>query len=151
MGRCSIRSESKETSFKNLHSTSGETVTFEALWIDDIKPVASIESTTSDLKTKTQTATLKCTDEVWVTAYYFGATSNPEDNLYTAVTSTTSLNVTESVNAGWTYYLYCKDAAWNVSNASTQVYYEYTVYNMEENATGTTSNYNTNNYTQAGR
>ena len=57
-------SSTKETSFKNLHSTSGETVTFEALWIDDIKPVASIESTTSDLKTKTQTATLKCTDEV---------------------------------------------------------------------------------------
>ena len=28
----------KETSFKNLHSTSGSTVTFEALWIDDIKP-----------------------------------------------------------------------------------------------------------------
>ena len=26
----------KETSFKNLHSTSGATVTFEALWIDDI-------------------------------------------------------------------------------------------------------------------
>ncbi len=29
----------KETSFKNLHSTSGATVTFEAQWIDDIKPV----------------------------------------------------------------------------------------------------------------
>jgi hypothetical protein len=29
-------SSTKETSFKNLHSTSGATVTFEALWIDDI-------------------------------------------------------------------------------------------------------------------
>ena len=29
-------SSTKETSFKNLHSTSGATVTFEAQWVDDI-------------------------------------------------------------------------------------------------------------------
>ena len=44
----------KETSFKNLHSTSGSTVTFEAIWIDDIKPTVTLTSTNT-LKQATQT------------------------------------------------------------------------------------------------
>jgi hypothetical protein len=35
----------KETSFKNLNSTSGETVIFEAQWIDDIKPTFTVSNT----------------------------------------------------------------------------------------------------------
>jgi hypothetical protein len=52
----------KETSFMNLHSTSGAEVTFEALWIDDIKPEVSLVAKTSNSNSTSQTATLKCSD-----------------------------------------------------------------------------------------
>ncbi len=38
-------SSTKETSFKNLHSTSGETVTFEALWNDQTPPTFTVSNT----------------------------------------------------------------------------------------------------------
>jgi hypothetical protein len=54
----------KEISFKNLHSTSGATVTFEAIWVDDIKPTNVTITTTNDVNAATQTATLSCSDTV---------------------------------------------------------------------------------------
>lgn len=53
-----------------------------------------------------------------------------------------------NITSANTYYLFCKDAAGNVSDSKSKVYYSYAVYNMEENANGTTTSYNTGNYTQ---
>ena len=64
------------------------------------------------------------------------------------MTSTTSFSTTKTVNAAGTYYLACKDAAGNVSDSKSVTIYTYTVYNMEENVNGTTTSYNTGNYTQ---
>jgi hypothetical protein len=54
----------KETNFKNLHSTSGATVTFEAIWVDDIKPTNETITTTNNTNATSQTATLSCSDTV---------------------------------------------------------------------------------------
>jgi hypothetical protein len=57
-------SSTKETSFKNLNSTSGVTVTFEAIWVDDIKPTNVTITTTNNTNATSQTATLSCSDTV---------------------------------------------------------------------------------------
>jgi len=64
-------SNTKATTFKNLTSVSGNTVTFEAQWIDDTPPTVTLTAKTSNLKVTSQTATLKCSDGVGVTAYYW--------------------------------------------------------------------------------
>jgi hypothetical protein len=42
-----------------------------AKWIDDTKPTITLISKTNTINTTGQTATLKCSDWVWVTAYYW--------------------------------------------------------------------------------
>ena len=115
--------------------------------IDLELPTASI-ATTSTLKTWTQTATLSCSDNAGVTSYYRWNDDTPSDGDYVNIESAIDFSTWKAVTAAWTYYLFCKDAAGNVNAGVSQTYYSYTVYNMEENANGTKSNYNTNNYTQ---
>ena len=61
----------KETVFKNLHSTNNSTVTFTALWIDNTNPTVTLTAKTDAPSVSSQTATLKCSDNVEVTAYYW--------------------------------------------------------------------------------
>ena len=115
--------------------------------LDKTKPTWSL-TTTSTLKSATQRLTWTCEDAKWVTAVYLGSKSSPAASDYKTITSTTSYTTWMNISAAWTYYLFCKDAAENVSDSKNKVYYSYTVYNMEENTTGTTASYNTNNYAQ---
>ena len=119
--------------------------TLYAHWTDSEKPVATITST-SNLGTTSQTATLKCTDNVGVVGYYWNTSAPTESSTYTSVTSTTSYSTTKTVNAAGTYYLACKDAAGNVSTTVNKIYYSYIAKNMLVNVTGTEGAYNTSNY-----
>ena len=119
--------------------------TLYAHWTDSEKPVATITST-SNLGTTSQTATLKCTDNVGVVGYYWNTSAPTESSTYTSVTSTTSYSTTKTVNAAGTYYLACKDAAGNVSTTVNKIYYSYIAKNMLVNVTGTEGTYNTSNY-----
>ena len=141
-------SSTKETSFKNLHSTSGSTVIFEAQWIDDIAWTGTL-STTSTLKSGTQRLTWTCTDTVWVTAVYLWTKASPTASDYKTITSATSYTTWMDVTAAWTYYLYCKDAAGNVSPATSKIYYSYEVHNMLNAVDKAEWTYNTTNYPQA--
>ena len=136
----------KETSFKNLHSTSGSTVTFEALWIDDIKPTDVTITTTNNTNATSQTATLSCTDWVWVTSYYWWTSTPTASSTYTNVTSTSSFSTWKSVTNSGTYYFACKDSAGNVSDVKSITYVKYQVKNMLDKITWITNTYNTTNY-----
>ncbi len=135
--------------FKNLTATADATVTLVANWSDSAAPEATIVSAGNTLKSGTQTLSLKCTDNVGVTKWYFGTSSSPADSAFTTVTSTTTWTKTDqTVSAAGTYYLICKDAIGNTSNKPSQVYYSYKVNNMLETASGSNSTFNTANYSQ---
>ena len=123
-------------------------VTVNAGFADKTAPSPSI-STTSYLKETSQTATLKCTDGVGVTSYYWGTNASPAASDYTTITSTTSMSVNKTVSAAGTYYLICKDAAGNASSITNKRYESYTVNNMLLNVKGSKGTYTTANYTSA--
>ena len=123
-------------------------VTVNAGFADKTAPSPSI-STTSNLKAASQTATLKCTDGVGVTSYYWGTNASPAASDYTTITSTTSMSVNKTVSAAGTYYLICKDAAGNASSSTNKTYRSYTVNNMLLNIKGSKGTYTTANYTSA--
>ena len=58
----------------------------------------------------------------------------------------TSFTTTKNVTSAWTYYLYCKDAAGNISTWASQTYYSYTVHNMQNAIDKSEWAYNTTNY-----
>ena len=109
---------------------------------DREKPTAEITST-STLKSASQTATLKCSDsKSGVDSYYYGTSAPTSNSTY----SKWSKNETKTISSDGTYYLSCKDAAGNEKTTSI-TYYKYNVINMLQNVTG--SGYTTNNYTQS--
>ncbi len=112
---------------------------------DNKKPVWSL-TTTAEEKQTVQRLTWTCTDEVWVIAYYFGTHPSPSNSSYITISSTTSFTTWMDITTTWTYYLYCKDAAWNVSTSVSEVYYVYTVQNMIDKIEWTTWVYDTINY-----
>ena len=114
---------------------------------DNEAPTASIEST-ANLKVTSQTATLKCTDNVGVVSYYWGTEEPSSSTIYTSISSTTNMSVTRTINTSGTYYLSCKDAQGNTSNSATKVYNSYTIYDMLLNVTGSQGTYTTANYTR---
>ena len=129
-------------------STTIANVTLYTVCVDNIAPSPSI-STTSNLKAASQTATLKCTDGVGVTSYYWGTNASPAASDYTTITSTTSMSVNKTVSAAGKYYLICKDAAGNASSSTNKTYRSYTVNNMLLNVKGSKGTYTTANYTSA--
>ena len=133
----------KETWFGNLTSISGATVYFLAQWIDTEKPVWTL-TTTNTVSATSQRLTWTCTDTVWVTAYYLWTSSSPSS--YTSISSTTSYTTWMNITASWTYYLFCKDAAWNVSTWKSITYVKYQVKNMLDYTTWNANTYNTTNY-----
>ena len=120
--------------------------------LDTTAPVISGVTTTSNLKSTSQTVTLNCSDNLGVISYYFGTSSSPLDSDFTSVTSTTNLSLTKTVDSAGTYYLLCKDGTGNISNTGTTVptgkitYYNYTVNNRYLTTTGTKGTYTTSNY-----
>ena len=130
--------------------TSGDcTITLYVNWADSTGPEASI-TTTSNLKATKQTATLNCTDNVGVVGYYYGTTKPSSTTKYTAVTSTKSMSIKETIEEKGTYYLVCKDAAGNKSENAIQVYYKYNVDNRFETVDGSAGTYTTDNYATSG-
>ena len=120
--------------------------TFTVTVTDGSVPTAEITST-STLKSTTQTATLKCDDDVGVVSYYWGTTAPTSSSQYETITSTKNMSITKTVNAAGTYYLSCKDSSGNATQTpASKVYNSYTVNNMLQNVSGDT--YTTTHYTQ---
>ena len=128
--------------------TVGGNTTYVSYVYDTEAPTASIEST-ANLKATSQTATLKCTDNVGVDSYYWGNDEPTDATVYTKITSTKNMSITQTISSAGIYYLSCKDADGNTSNTVTKVYNSYTVNNMLLNVTGTSGTYTTTNYTRA--
>ena len=105
-------------------STTTANVTLYTVCVDNIAPSPSISSTNN--VATSQTTTLKCTDAVGVTSYYWGTNASPAASDYTTITSTTSMSVNKTVSAAGTYYLICKDAAENTSTKVNKVFYKTT-------------------------
>ena len=118
--------------------------------IDKVKPEGEIQIVTSTLKSTSQTVKLICSDNVWVTSYYWWTNSNPASTDYQNITSQTNYEITKTVNAAWTYYLFCRDEAENISDSKSQVYNSYEVHNMLNKVDKDESTYNAANYTQDG-
>ena len=116
--------------------------------IDSSKPTVTLTSTAT-IRSTTQTVTWTCTDNVWVTAYYRWTTANPVDDDYIVVTpATTNFTVTKTINTNATYYLICKDTAWNTWSAS-KTFQKYTTYSRLDKITWTQWIYNPTNYSNA--
>ena len=116
--------------------------------VDNSKPEWTL-TTTSTLKSTSQRLTWTCTDGVWVTAVYLGNKASPAASDYKTVTSATSYTTWMNVTTAWTYYLFCKDAAGNVSTSTSKTYYSYEVHNMLNAEDKGEWTYNTTNYPQA--
>lgn len=118
------------------------TTTYYAIWKDETKPVAVIDSVTNNTSKK-QTITFSLYDSSNggnktgsdIAGYWFGtnATYNGSGNSYTAVACDTtygwkkSLTKEVSPTASTTYYLFAVDKAGNVSAAVPQVFYKITL------------------------
>ena len=108
--------------------------------IDKTLPQITLTSS-SDQQSTTQRLTWTCTDDVWVIQYYIWSSSTPSYVNVSSDNFTTWINIPSA----WTYYFFCKDAAWNVTSGS-KIYDSYTVNNMLEKITWTRWQYNTGNY-----
>ena len=125
---------------------SANNVTYTAKTADSGIPVCLI-NTTNTLKSGSQTATLNCSDNSGINKYYFGTSSSGTPN--TSINSTTSMNITKTIDTSGTYYLIAEDINGNKSEVVSQIYYNYTVDNYLLNVTGVKGTYTTNNYTKA--
>ncbi len=120
--------------------------TFTVAVSDASVPIPEI-TTTSTLESTSQTATLKCSDDVGVVGYYWGTTAPTSSSQYTAITSTKNMSITQTINAAGTYYLSCKDSSGNISQSpASKEYNSYTINNMLQKTSGDT--YTTTDYTQ---
>ena len=106
--------------------------------IDTEKPVCTITST-NNLKSTSQTATIKCTDNTGIVEYTFGG--NKE-----TVTSTKILNKTHTITASGKYEVFVKDLAGNVSEVKSNTFYKYAINNYLLNVKGLKGTYDTSNY-----
>ena len=125
--------------------------TLYARWADETNPSVSDIGGGTTLKATSQNLTLKATDGVGITAYYFGTT---EPTSASAITTTTAADLTSIQGSGLTknvtqegtYWFAVKDAAGNFSKKSI-VIRKYQVQNVLEtiaassNTTYTNANY----------
>ena len=131
-----------------------QATTLTATTNDTGKPSPTI-SGGGTLKATSQSLTLKCTDAVGVTAYYWGTTA---PTAATSMTTTTSADLTalasssglsKSVSAAGTYYLGCRDAAGNWEKTSITIR-KYQVQTVLETIAGTTGTSTSSNYKTSG-
>ena len=140
-------SDGTQVADSTTYTTAGISTIY-ARWADETAPVATITGGTTAKKTS-QTFNLSCTDDVGVTAYYWGTKSSPADSDFTTIDSTTNLSTTGTANSAATYYLVCKDngtGSTNTGATTSKVVRSYVVHNMLQNINGT-SGYSTANYT----
>ena len=117
--------------------------------LDSDEPEANVTST-STLKSGTQTLTLTCTDNVGVTKWYFGTSASPAESAFTTISSNTNWSKNDqTVNAAGTYYLVCKDAVGNTSTSTSITYNSYTVSNRLVSTSGNETVYTSANFAQA--
>lgn len=83
--------------------------------MDKVSPKSTYTTTTSK-------ASLKCEDTFGLAGYYFGTKNSPAANDYTSVTGTSKIWDSNITSAG-TYYVFCKDAAGNISSSNSKKYY----------------------------
>ena len=88
--------------------------------LDVEAPVGSITSTNN--QASSQIVTLNMTDNIGVSAYYFGTNSNPGISDYTEIETTSLAVVNENVDNNGTYYLFVKDVSGNTFNTSIDFY-----------------------------
>jgi len=113
--------------------------------IDKTAPIATLTWTATE-KSFTQWLTWICTDDVWVSAYYFWTTSNPTISQYVSLSpSQTSFTTWMEITAAWDYYLFCKDESWNTWSANV-IYHRYRWQNLLEKVSWNKDLYNTGNY-----
>ena len=124
-----------------------ESKTILSLFVDEEKPSVSITGGT-DLKKTTQNVTIKCTDNISVSAYYFGKTNITSSNDITETTDLSSIKnngINKSGLTEGTYYFACKDSAGNYDKKSI-VIRKYQVQNVLEKIEGTRGSYNNSSY-----
>ena len=130
------------------------TLTEDASVVDLPPTVQNIAGGTTQ-KATSQTLTLKCSDNVGVTAYYWGTT---EPSSASSITTTTaadltalqsSSGLTKSVSAQGTYWLACKDISGNFNKKSITIR-KYQVQNVVEKIAGAATPYNSTNYATSG-
>ena len=83
--------------------------------IDTAKPVSTLGAEVY----RNVSTPIRCTDNIGVTAYYFGTKSSPSASDYTAITSNRDFSDNKTPTTAGSYYLFCKDAAGNVSDSKT--------------------------------
>ena len=98
-------------------------VTLYAVWKDSSLPTNSIAVTNNTTAGKVKYK-ITCSDNVGVTGYYFG-TTNPNSTAVTYTSITSNKNFSQEIEksvsgTSVTYYLRCKDAAGNQSNATSK-------------------------------
>jgi hypothetical protein len=126
--------------------------TISATFNDVTSPVISDIEGGTNYKTINQELTLKCNDNVDVTAYYFGTTDPTNASMITTANNeeiialTSSNGLTKTVTEVGTYYFACKDAANNYAKKNI-VIVNYTVKNLLEKITGIKDTYTSDNYT----
>ena len=120
---------------------------------DKTAPTVTLTSTAT-LKKASQTATLKCSDGVGITAYYWGTT---EPTAATDVKTTTaadltslksSSGLTKTIDTNGAFWLACRDSAGNYAKQRI-IMRKYIVKNMLVTYSGTLGTYDTTNYAQA--
>ena len=132
-------------------ATSGASVTVYARCTDAEKPTSTISGGTS-LKQTSQSVSIKCSDNIGVTAYYFGTTEPTSASAISTTTdlaSVTGAGLSKTGLTNGTYYLGCKDAAGNFKTTSV-VIRKYQVQNVLEKIAGTTGTYTSTNYETTG-
>lgn len=116
---------------------------------DNKKPNASISST-SNLKSSSQSVRLNCSDNSKVTEYYFG-TEQPKAN-YSNINfevigkSSNNFSKDENIFDSGKYYFICKDDAGNYSSTEEIIFNKYIINNAFLNVSGNANIYNNDNY-----
>ena len=97
------------------------------------------------LKQTSQTFNVSATNELGITAYYWGKTEPTENTEFTEITNTTAWSKTVEATSSGTYWLGCKDTNGNIGKTNVTVV-EYQVYNMQDKDEGIAEIYNKTNY-----
>ncbi|MBQ4634685.1 MAG: hypothetical protein IJB71_05000 [Bacilli bacterium] len=105
----------------NINVTTPYTESYtETIVLDVEPPIGSITSTNN--QASSQTVTINMTDNVGVSAYYFGTNSNLSESDYTEIETTSLAVVNETVSNNGKYYLFVKDISGNIYNTSVDFY-----------------------------
>ena len=102
-------------------------------------------------KASAQTLTLKCSDNIGVTAYYFGTTEPSSASAITTLDELSSVRkgINKEVTATGTYWFACKDENNNYAKKSVKIV-SYKAQSVLEKIAGTTGTYTSANYENSG-